>query len=289
MKGKISPLNWEKNLENVEQDSIGKDVIFLTNPNLNIIPDLPFKVNTTTAVFCLKGSISGSINLEKYTLNAPGLLIILSNQILQHEQISDDFCGHYIIMSSRFLNSLTFEMNDRLPVFRTIRENPVIPIESSDIEYIMGYFSLLQQSIKMKDISNRFYIAKHLIMALFYRLSNQYHKLPETNKKTKQEILVDNFIKNVKIYYKEQRGMEFYADKINLTPKHLSKVIKETTGKSANNWIDSHVILEAKALLKSTNMTIQQISDELNFPSQSFFGKYFKRVVGMSPKEYEKS
>ncbi|MDR0368520.1 MAG: helix-turn-helix domain-containing protein, partial [Bacteroidales bacterium] len=50
--------------------------------------------------------------------------------------------------------------------------------------------------------------------------------------------------------------------------------------------IDNYVVLEAKALLKSTNMTVQQISDELNFPSQSFFGKYFHRVVGVSPKEY---
>lgn len=289
MRTKISPINWEKNLNQIEQDSIGKDIIFLTDPNLNIIPDLPFKVDTTTAVLCLKGSMAGSVNLEKYTLTAPGLLIILSNQILQNEHISDDFSGHFIIMSSRFLNSLTFETNDRLPLFRTIRENPVIPIEPSDIDHLLGYFSLLQQSIKMKDIPNRFDIAKHLIMALFYRLSNQYHKLPEANKKTKQEILVDNFIKLVKTYYKEQRGMEFYADKLNLTPKYLSKVIKETTGKSANDWIDSHVILEAKALLKSTNMSIQQISDELNFPSQSFFGKYFKREVGMSPKEYEKS
>lgn len=289
MKTKISPIDWEENLNQVEQDSIGKDFIFLTNPNLNVLPDLPFKVETTTAVFCLKGSLSGSINLEKYNLTAPGLLIVLSNQILQHESISDDFSGHYIIMSSRFLNSLTFETNDRLPLFRKIHENPVIQFEPTDLEYMLGLFSLLKQSIKLKDIPNRFDIVRHLIMALFYRLSNQYHKLPEANKKTKQEILTDNFLKEVKANYKTERGMEFYADKLNLTPKYLSKVIKETTGKSANDWIDSHVILEAKALLKSTNMTIQQISDELNFPSQSFFGKYFKRVMGMSPKEYEKS
>ncbi|KAA6344491.1 Arabinose operon regulatory protein [termite gut metagenome] len=71
--------------------------------------------------------------------------------------------------------------------------------------------------------------------------------------------------------------MEFYANKLCITPKHLSKVIKESSDRSAIEWIDSYVMLEAKALLKSTNMTIQQISDELNFPSQTFFGKYFKR------------
>jgi AraC-like DNA-binding protein len=80
-----------------------------------------------------------------------------------------------------------------------------------------------------------------------------------------------------------------YADQLYLTPKYFSKVIKDNSGASASEWIDNYVILEAKALLKSTNMTILQISDELNFPSQSFFGKYFKRVVGVSPKEYRES
>ena len=100
---------------------------------------------------------------------------------------------------------------------------------------------------------------------------------------------MEKFLSLVQINYKEQRGLEFYADKLCFTPKYLSKVIKENSGTSANDWIDNHVVLEAKALLKSTNMTIQQISDELNFPSQSFFGKYFKRHVGVSPKEYKKN
>ena len=81
--------------------------------------------------------------------------------------------------------------------------------------------------------------------------------------------------------------MEFYAYQLCITPKHLSKVIKQTTHKNANDWIDEHVILEAKALLKSTNMTTQQISEELNFSDQLFFGKYFRRHTGMSPKEYK--
>jgi AraC-like DNA-binding protein len=65
-------------------------------------------------------------------------------------------------------------------------------------------------------------------------------------------------------------------------------VIKENSNMPAAAWIDNSVVLEARAMLKSTNMTIQQISDELNFPSQSFFGKFFKRVTGMSPKAYQK-
>jgi AraC-like DNA-binding protein len=68
----------------------------------------------------------------------------------------------------------------------------------------------------------------------------------------------------------------------------MSSVIRSSSGKSAGEWIDERTVLEVKTLLKTTGMTIQQIADELNFPTQSSFGRYFKRIVGTSPKEYRK-
>ncbi len=82
--------------------------------------------------------------------------------------------------------------------------------------------------------------------------------------------------------------MTFYAEQLFLTPKHLSRVIKEVSGRSAGEWIDEQVILEAKARLKNLSLTVQEISDQLGFPNQSFFGKYFKRHVGLSPSDYRK-
>ena len=80
--------------------------------------------------------------------------------------------------------------------------------------------------------------------------------------------------------------MSFYAKQLNITPKYLSSVVKEVSGKTAARWIDESVILEAKALLKYSGMSIQEIAYHLNFSTQSFFGKYFKRYVGMSPLAY---
>ena len=89
--------------------------------------------------------------------------------------------------------------------------------------------------------------------------------------------------------YKKERSVSFYANKLCLTPKHLSGVVKEVSGKTAGEWIDRLVILEARAMLKTTEMSIQQIAEHLNFANQSFFGKYFKHYVGISPKEYRRS
>ena len=84
------------------------------------------------------------------------------------------------------------------------------------------------------------------------------------------------------------RSVSFYSNKMFLTAKHLSTVVKEVSGKTASEWIDSLVILEAKALLKSSELSIQEIADELHFANQSFFGKYFKHHTGMAPKEYRR-
>jgi AraC-like DNA-binding protein len=83
--------------------------------------------------------------------------------------------------------------------------------------------------------------------------------------------------------------VKFYADILCITPRYFSKIVKENSGKSPNEWIDEYIMQEAKALLKSGNFTVQQVSDELNFPSQSFFGKYFKRHTGVMPSKYKKT
>ena len=88
--------------------------------------------------------------------------------------------------------------------------------------------------------------------------------------------------------YKQERSVAFYADKLCVTAKYLSLISKEVSGQPAGNWIDEYVILEAKTLLKSSQMSIQEIADSLNFANQSFFGKYFKHHTGISPKEYRK-
>ena len=87
-------------------------------------------------------------------------------------------------------------------------------------------------------------------------------------------------------YYHQEHDVTFYADKQCLSPRYFSAVIKEKSGNSALQWIIQMVITEAKQLLENTDLSIKEIAAKLNFPTQSFFGKYFKQYVGISPKEY---
>jgi AraC-like DNA-binding protein len=206
-------------------------------------------------------------------------------QIVEYKSISNDFTGLFIIMSSRFTDSLLPD-SESLPMFLYFRDNPVLPLDEGTIGRMISFTEVLKQMTLAKDHPYRLEVVRYLALAFFYGAID-FHQFTNSRKLTHQEMFVEKFLNLVRVYHKEQRELKFYAQKLTVSPKYLSKVIKDTSGKPANDWIDDHVALEAKALLKSTNMTIQQISGELNFPSQSFFGKFFKRVTGMTPKEYK--
>ena len=283
----ILPFNWRTELENIEVTSIDQDVILLDKPIITSTFQYPFKVDVTAAIICIKGKTEGVINLKPYTTNGACLITILPGQIMQYKSISDDFEGLFLIMSQKFTDSLMPTAADRLPLHLSVRDNPAIPLDDEALQGMISYFEMLKRVIQVKDHPYRIEVARHLTLAFFYGAGAYLHKLDDNKKRTHHETVVEKFLTLVQTHFKEQRGLEFYADKLCITSKHLSKVIKATSNKPANDWIDEHVALEAKALLKSTNMTVEQISDALNFPSQSFFGKYFKRVTGMSPRDYK--
>jgi len=283
----ILPFNWRDELENFEFDSIGDDIILLDKPVITSVVQHPFKVDHTIAIICIKGKTEGYIDMKPCSSEGSCFITILPEHIMEYKSVSEDFSCLFIIMSKKFTDSLMPNAVERLPLFLSIRDNPVIPLNEETLEGMIQYFNMLKRVAKEKDHPYCLEVAQHLTLAFFYGTGNIFHNFSDKRQMTHHQILFEKFLNLVQTHHKEQRGLEFYADKLCITPKHLSKVIKETTGKPANDWIDEHVALEAKAMLKSTNMTIQQISDELNFPSQSFFGKYFKRVTGMSPREYK--
>ncbi|MDR2147658.1 MAG: helix-turn-helix domain-containing protein [Tannerella sp.] len=283
----ISFLNWREKFEDLDIDSIGRDFILLEENLFKSTSDYPFKIDVTAVIICVKGTIECSINLKPVKAVAPCFLVLLPEQILEHESVSNDFSGYMIAMSKKFTDNLLPNAQEQLPLFLSVREKPVVELDGEGLEGMVSYYNMLKRIVKVRENPHRLEVARYLTLAFFYGIGFSIHKTDSGKKSTHYEKLVEKFMNLVQIHHKQERSLEFYADKIHLTPKHLAKVIKETTNKTANNWIDEHVILEAKALLKSTNMTTQQISGELNFSDQSFFGKYFKRQTGMSPREYK--
>lgn len=277
-----------------EDDSIIIDYFedkftLIENPAYRSVVNHPVKLDAVVTIICMKGHMDGSLNLKKFTAKAPCLFIVLADQILQCDYFSDDFTGLSIIMSKSFLEDSFLDIQVSMPLFRSVLDNPWIKLNQEELSSMLEYFHLLQRTVRKKDNPNLRETLKHLTLGFFYGTGYRFHMESRESHKSKQDILVEKFLAIVKENYRKHRMIEFYSDKLFLTPKYLSGVIKERSGKSSGDWIEDHVMLEAKALLKSTDKSIKQISDELNFPSQSFFGKYFKRRAGISPKVYRKS
>ena len=284
-----NPLNWIKEDNRTIIDYFEDKFTLLENPAYKSLINHPVKLDSVVSIICLKGQMDGTLNLKKFEAKAPCLFIILADQILQCDYFSHDFSGLSIIMSKSFLEDSFVDIQVSMPLFRSVLDNPWIHLNQEELKSMIEYFVLLQRTVRRKENPNLRETLKHLTLGFFYGTGYRFHMVQDESQKSKQDILVEKFLAIVKENYRKQRMIEFYSEKLFLTPKHLSRVIRERSGKSAGEWIGDHVMLEARALLKSTDKTIQQISDELNFPSQSFFGKYFKRRAGISPKEYRKS
>ncbi len=290
MANEINFLSWQTNFKtNLGREVSGIDNEFLLFDNIKVLPGFthPFRTDVTTFIICTKGHTRGKIGLVPYKTQAPCMITIVADEILQHEYISDDFEGSFIVMSKQMTDSLIPHISERLSLSHNIRKNPYLPLTQENLDLLMTYYLMLKKVADMLDNPHRKVIVQYLMVAFHYYSNSCLHKIPEEDLlASKQNESVEHFLSLAEKNFKTQRQVKFYADKVNLSPKYLSQMVKSETGKSVNNWIEDYVILEAKALLKSSKHTIQQISNELNFVDQSVFGKYFKRVVGKSPKQY---
>lgn len=128
----------------------------------------------------------------------------------------------------------------------------------------------------------------NLFMLELAALSKKYRGNDEQHVSRKEEILL-NFLKQLARHFKEERSVQFYADALYMTPKHLTRTVKELTTKTCGEFIDEMVITEAKILLGDLSYSVGQVSDQLHFSDQFFFSKFFKKRTGLSPKEYKNS
>jgi AraC-like DNA-binding protein len=287
MKKKDTKIDIDSFRKQIPIDAIGDDFIMMDDISEVPFFEYPTKIDFAVLSICLKGRIEGSIDLKPYSFLENDLFIVSPENIVQYSYKSDDYSGMYIAMSKRFTDYLELNVKDSVSNMLYLREKPIMHLSPDEVASFLEYYSLIRQTVRKEHHPSRIEMTRLLILALFYN----FRPIQGGNiaLKSKREGLFDKFYHLLLKHYKESREVGFYAEKLCLTPKYLSAAIKELTGKSAFDWINDYVILEAKSLLKSSNMTVLQISDELNFISQTFFGKYFKRLTGMSPKEYRRS
>ncbi|MDE6512150.1 MAG: helix-turn-helix domain-containing protein, partial [Muribaculaceae bacterium] len=152
------------------------------------------------------------------------------------------------------------------------------------------YMKLIGRKLSAPDSPLKRTKISNLVQALLCEIIEKHYvsKDGTARPQTRKEEILSKFIVEVLQHFRSERSVAFYADRLCLTPKHLSAVAKEITGHTASELIDHYVIMEAKIMLAESALTIQEISNKLNFANQSFFGKYFKHLTGYSPSAFRK-
>lgn len=272
--------DWQSKVQELVPDDmrIGDDLLILEFATYNDSFNVPRKVDVTTLILLDKGESRAIVEGKEYHLKAPCLAIVMPNQTYCLLEASEELNLRAIIMSNRFTANLMSSSLNRM-----VQKNPILEI-SSDIISFNTYYKVLLHAVKSPIKSYRFETAQHLTMSMLYFYIRKLVKIE--NDKKRKEVIFDNFCEELRKHFSINRTIPFYSGRLGVSPKYLNDIVKEKTQITANDYIDKVTVTECKALLSSTEMSIQRISMLMNFSSYSGFGKFFKRMTGMSPTEY---
>lgn len=267
---------------------MGEDLLLFSDFKNVPIPHHTFKMDCMCAVICYSGSARFALNTIYYSIQKDDLIIINVNEALESYEVSDDFNGIIIFISRNFIEDVIMNYEDISSLFLFSREHPILHLQEDDAVMFRNYYNMLELKISENDNHFRRDILRAVMLSWIYDLSNILYRNQQKTENTKRrkDVIFARFLKLVEENFHEQKRVTWYSEQLCISPKYLSSVIKSASMRSPNEWIDYYIILEARVLLRNTNKSIKEISDELNFPNQSFFGKFFKERVGVSPNKF---
>lgn len=240
----------------------------------------PFLVEDYRMGMLVKGEVDITVNLIEYHVTAGHMIFVSRGSIAHLHRVSKETIVKGFILSADLMSQI---FPDRKPSLLSSSATAFIHEPSVDDRKFLENILLTTWSIVHAD-SYPETVFHSLISALVNYYDHLYHSSSEHPQNNSS--LFNQFISLVNQYSDRERSIPFYADKLCLSPRYFSTLIQEQSGKSAKHWIDASVVTRAKVMLRHTPKTISQISAELNFPNDSFFCKFFRRLSGSSPTEY---
>jgi AraC-like DNA-binding protein len=248
--------------------------------------DIPYRSDYYKISICLRGSAELKVNLQTSTVG-PGCLVLVTPHVIKqwthisgdYETLSVFFTSDFITTNNAHTGKLGFLLNP--PTY-------VLPLSAAEATNIAASFRFLVQKYHTPH-ANRKNIVKNIINGLLYELDALYDQkaAPLPPAYSRSQVLTAEFKQLLQAYSAQVRSVTFYADKLCVTPKHLTEMVREVTGKPASNLITEAVVLEAKALLQTTALPMSQIADKLHFADQFAFSRFFKKSTGLSPTAYK--
>ncbi len=291
----------------VSRDGIDYVYVHVT-PDSDVAPALQnaIRFNGMIIFVVRSGRISFAVDMEHFHLSANHLLVTGANSIITIDPDSiRELDAYALFISTEFIHDLNFEIIilNNLPI--ASNRSPLTRLRAEDVDHLTGYMELLDMNVRRNNADgNELFsksISRSLLTATLYQmmiLASRHHSpaadnddepVSTTKPRSRRMLYTHEFVRLVRKHFRLEHSVRFYANKLCISSKYLSLVVKESTGRSAAEIIDEHLLLEAKNLLRFSGKNIQQVAYELNFSNQSSFGKYFKHLTGMSPSEFQNS
>ena len=270
---------------------IGEDIALADRLGEIPVPRDARRMNFIVLALCTNGSLKYTLDTREITVTPGELLIVSEHHVVNNYNASNDVEGLAMMMSVDFFHEIINDVSDLSAIFLYARSFPVMKLSEADAEIFRSYFFTIKN--RAADVGNHFRrpLVRTLLLAMFYDLSNVIYQsqqqLSEQPPK-RAEVIFTRFIKMVEQHCNRERRVGWYAKQLGITAKYLSETVKSASQRTPNEWIDNYVLAEFRVLLKNTTKSIKQITEEMNFPNQSFLGKYFREHVGMSPSAYRR-
>lgn len=249
------------------------------------------RLHCLVLAICTAGEINYTIDTVPHKVEAGDIIIASEGQVIGNYTASSDCNGVCLVISYDFFQEIVSGIRELSALFLFAKKHPVFRVNKQKTEELLSYIKLVKEKLKDTQHSFRREMIASFIKVMIYDMCNVISQIQqlEKNNGTRAEIIFADFIRMVERDFRHERRVSAYANKLFLTPKYLSETIKSVSQRTPSEWIEYYVMLEIRVLLKNSRMSIKEIAKKLNFPNQSFLGKYFKEHYGMSPSQYRKS
>lgn len=240
-------------------------------------------------LFCRSGSADASVNQYQGVMRRNTMVLLLPGSILMLTNRTDDFRVTFCAFSRDLFSEAAYRLEPSF--FHALRERPIsYPpariVEGASIWFQMAAYTYRDRGNVFRNtiIKNRLQNVLLEIYDKMQRFAAREHRVPETT--TRQTELFHRFVALVQEHSSQEREVSFYADKLCISTRYLSTIVRNVARSSAKEFIDRSVMLEIKMMLQSTDLSVQEIAYRLRFPDQSYLGRFFRKHAGESPTEY---
>lgn len=249
--------------------------------------------NENYEAFSIRLCSGGSAVLEtedrRFEVASGCLLISTLNRQPETVSSSDDYIERSVAVTLDMI--LDFPSPVDIDVINLAIRYPLLRLDDARALRMSDYFDLLDKQSACSDNTYRQEIYRSVLYALILEICDLFRSMETSSSdmpKPRQEALTDDFFKLLARHYRKEHTVGFYADRLNRTPKYLSSAIRKLSGRSVPEWIAINLIRESRNLLKTSDKTVLEISEELNFSSPSVFVQFFRHHTGVTPLQYRK-